>query len=334
MTEEINNRQVRSPVRNGGLGLILVLLLLAFLVFSFWYPRDDGQTYGDAALLEAQNFKSKVMHEIRAAYECTTKESKSKDTGLAVNSAALDRAKASGGAITFPATQEAAVAAGVPDTLSSALSTTAETTNLPVVHSSPTLPSGVINSNTAAPLPYSSASGTDPQQDAPLSVLAPAPNTPALAGIAPAPDSPQVGRSFQPYSVFSGEQEAFAGGYRPQSRQFSAPPERSDSARIQPGNFLLAARESIAWHHYQEGVLLYRQQLSDNPGDIDAYGELGNVLMFAQNYPDAAKNYYEAATRLLDAGLPEVAKPLLPVIERYEPSLANLLKQKAAQLDR
>jgi hypothetical protein len=331
MTEEINNRQVRSSVRNGGLGLILVLLLVAFLIFSFWYPRDDGRTYGDVALLEAQNFKSKVMRDIHVAYECTTKESKSKGIDLAVNSAALDGAKASGGALTFPATQEAAVAVGVSDTLSSSLSTAAEIANLPIFHTNPILPPGVINSNAAVPLTYSSASSATPQ-GAPLSV--PAPNRQALAGIAPIPDSPQTGQSFQPYPIFSGGQEAFAGSYRPQSGQFSAPPEGSEGASIQPDNFLLAARESIAGHRYQEGVLLYRKQLSDNPSDIDAYGELGNVLMFAQNYPYAAKNYYEAATRLLDAGLPEVAKPLLPVIERYEPLLANLLKQKAAQLDR
>jgi tetratricopeptide (TPR) repeat protein len=107
-----------------------------------------------------------------------------------------------------------------------------------------------------------------------------------------------------------------------------------DNLGEQPGLALLAARQAIAQHRYAEAMSIYRRQIAGNQDDIDAYGELGNLLWFTEHRQEAAQNYYEAATRLLDRGLREVARPLLPAIEQYEPVLASLLRQKAAQFDR
>jgi tetratricopeptide (TPR) repeat protein len=102
----------------------------------------------------------------------------------------------------------------------------------------------------------------------------------------------------------------------------------------QPGGALLAARQAIMQHRYPEAMAIYRRQIAGNPENIDAYGELGNVLWFTEHRQEAAQNYYEAATRLLDRGQLDVARPLLPAIEQYEPVLASLLRRKAAQFDR
>ena len=62
----------------------------------------------------------------------------------------------------------------------------------------------------------------------------------------------------------------------------------------------------------------------------DAYGELGNVYVTIGRFPEAAQNYYEAATRLVDAGHISSVARLMPIMERYEPMLAALIKEKIA----
>ena len=47
-------------------------------------------------------------------------------------------------------------------------------------------------------------------------------------------------------------------------------------------------------------------------------------------FPEAAQNYYEAATRLIDAGHLNAVASLMPVIQMHEPMLATLLNKKIA----
>lgn len=359
MTEEINNRQrqARSSPQSGSFGLVLVLLLVVLLVFSFWYPRDDGQTYGDVALLEAQKFKSKVIHKTRETYECATNGCKSKGADLAANSVAPpDVTKASENLITRPAVQEssAAIVASNLTDLPSIAPVISETTKLPDFRALQIIPPGETSKcSVVAPPPCADTSKAAPEAALalPLPALAqaapqihqgassvPAPfGTMALLNGAAIPDSSQNSKKIRPYPVSppSG-QDTFSPPHSSQQMQFSVPEKTApiNAPSVQSGIFLLAARESVARHRYQEAISLYRKQLSDNSGDIDAYGELGNLLMLFRYYPEAAQNYYEAATRLLDAGLPEAVRPLLPLIERYQPVLASWLKQKTAQLDR
>ena len=45
-------------------------------------------------------------------------------------------------------------------------------------------------------------------------------------------------------------------------------------------------------------------------------------------FSEAAQNYYEAATRLVDAGHVDAIAPLMPIMEKYEPMLATLIREK------
>jgi len=88
------------------------------------------------------------------------------------------------------------------------------------------------------------------------------------------------------------------------------------------------ARNSALAGRLNESIQAYHQYLSANPNDVDAHGELGNVYFHAGRFPLAAQHYYEAATRLIDVGQIKAAADLMPVIQKYEPRLANLLDRK------
>jgi LysM repeat protein len=336
MTKKINYGQAGFSIRNGHLGLILVLLLLALLVFSFWYPRDDGQTYGDVALLDAQEFKSKALQKVRGVYQCATQGCNCKVSDLVGNQLlATTGTTTNGGEIIPPPKQDPADVSN-----SSATTFTTEDQKLPVPHISPIFTPEIMN-NAASLTPYSNASsasqgttGTPPPaktapMELPFSVVTPS----AQVVMAPASRAtpPSAEQSPQAYSAVPSQKAPFVGTYQQQSGQPLFP--TADSS-YQPSRNLLAARQLLAEKRYQEAIAHYRKQLFENPDDVDAYGELGNMHLLTQHYVEAAQNYYEAATRLLDHGFPNIVAPLLPVIERFEPLLANLLRQKAAQNDR
>ena len=94
---------------------------------------------------------------------------------------------------------------------------------------------------------------------------------------------------------------------------------------------LATARKSALAGRPGEAIHEYLQYLASNPHDFNAYGELGNVYMKIGRYPEAAQNYYEAATRLIDARQINAIASLMPIIQMYEPMLANLLNQKIAR---
>lgn len=93
---------------------------------------------------------------------------------------------------------------------------------------------------------------------------------------------------------------------------------------------LAQARKSAQAGRMNESVREYLLYLTSQPNDVDAYGELGNVYMKMGRYPEAAQNYYEAATRLIDAGYLNAVASLMPVIQMHEPMLATLLNKKIA----
>jgi hypothetical protein len=93
---------------------------------------------------------------------------------------------------------------------------------------------------------------------------------------------------------------------------------------------LAQARKSAQSGRLSESVREYLRYLASQPNDVDAYGELGNVYMKIGRYPEAAQNYYEAATRLIDAGHLNAVASLMPVIQMHEPMLATLLNKKIA----
>lgn len=106
-----------------------------------------------------------------------------------------------------------------------------------------------------------------------------------------------------------------------------ATPIASDTTGV---DGLTQARNSAQAGRLNESVREYLQYLASHPNDIDAYGELGNVYMKIGRFPEAAQNYYEAATRLIDAGHLNAVASLMPVIQMHEPMLATLLNKKIA----
>lgn len=91
---------------------------------------------------------------------------------------------------------------------------------------------------------------------------------------------------------------------------------------------LVSARQAASAGRYLDSIREYRLYLDKHPNDGDAYGELGNVFYKLKRYPEAAQNYYEVATRLIDAGHRDAVLNLMPIIEQHEPLLAALLQEK------
>ena len=97
---------------------------------------------------------------------------------------------------------------------------------------------------------------------------------------------------------------------------------------------LSRARGSAQAGYFGESVREYRRYLASYPNDIDAYGELGNVYLKMERYPEAAQSYYEAAARLIDAGYFDAVAAMMPIIQTHEPMLASLLNKKMANAPR
>jgi len=94
---------------------------------------------------------------------------------------------------------------------------------------------------------------------------------------------------------------------------------------------LSLARKSAQAGRLDESVHIYLHYLTVSPHDVNAYGVLCNVYFRMGRFSEAAQNYYEAATRLIDAGQMNAIVSLMPVIQMHEPMLANLLNQKIAR---
>lgn len=330
MHETNNSGKTRPSTGTGSFGLILVLLLLALLAFSFWYTGPDGRTYGDAALQDAQEFTAKVVRKAKRVYHCAVQGCKNKPTQEAIapapatepeaNTMAQAATPATATEPTAPAATSPSAAASSPATTTAAAPATAEAAAPPVFRTNPILPPGVLSNSQAPKLP-AEAAGT------PLAAPTPEP-----AMLAPAPQNLSAPTTApQAYVPFSNPQVSVsnAGPVLP-----PATPAAVERAAQPVARQLLSARRSLQEHRYQDAIALYRKQLAETPDNIDAYGELGNTLLLVQRHQEAAQSYYEAATRLLDAGLADSAMRMLPVIEQYEPILAGLLRTKAARLGR
>jgi hypothetical protein len=166
----------------------------------------------------------------------------------------------------------------------------------------------------------------------PMAAAAPssAPNTPQ------AQQAPAIAPQAQPAPAQPGLPPAMP-VVRPDQR-----PTKGDDPRLaaerQPGQMaadkLQLARQAAAAGRFPQAVHEYLQYLTKHPDDADAYGELGNVYLTAGRFQEAAQNYYEVATRLVDLGQLAALPRLMPIIERYEPRLAVLIHQKIANRSR
>ncbi len=93
-------------------------------------------------------------------------------------------------------------------------------------------------------------------------------------------------------------------------------------------NTVAAARVAARDYQYGLAIRLYETYLDANPGDADAWGELGNVQIAVGRPYEAAQNYYQSSIRQLGRNRAPTIYPLLPIITRYQPALAIALRQR------
>jgi len=92
-----------------------------------------------------------------------------------------------------------------------------------------------------------------------------------------------------------------------------------------PQGTLDSARSAFARGDVSEAISLYQAILAQKPDDVDARGELGNVLLSAGRLQEAAEAYYDTAIRLARSGDSARARALVPVVRRNDPALADKL---------
>jgi len=99
-----------------------------------------------------------------------------------------------------------------------------------------------------------------------------------------------------------------------------------------PQGTLDSARSAFARGDVSEAISLYQAILAQKPDDVDARGELGNVLLSAGRLQEAAEAYYETAIRLARSGDSARARALVPVVRRNDPALADKLEAELKAL--
>jgi TolA-binding protein len=92
------------------------------------------------------------------------------------------------------------------------------------------------------------------------------------------------------------------------------------------------ARDAYASGDVDGAVAAYRAYLKQNPADVDAYGELGNVFYSVGDLDNAAHAYYDAASRLIEQKQMDRANELIPLVGQGNLELANDLTARMAQV--
>lgn len=96
---------------------------------------------------------------------------------------------------------------------------------------------------------------------------------------------------------------------------------------------LTKARQAFASGDVQGSINGYKELLAKDPEDVNAMGELGNVLYTTGRIPQATQTYFEAASKALDQNKPQVAETLLPVIMQSNPMLASQLQDRMFEME-
>jgi tetratricopeptide (TPR) repeat protein len=91
---------------------------------------------------------------------------------------------------------------------------------------------------------------------------------------------------------------------------------------------LSGARQAFAMGDLQGAINGYQAVLAQNPNDLNALGELGNVYYMTGWIHQATQTYFDAANKAIDQNRPDVAEALLPVIVRGNPMLASQLQDR------
>ncbi len=353
-----------EPVGNGGsrqfwLFLLLIVLIVALVVYDHGAVRN----YGQQAYSRAEHATHKAYKWAKNLYACGI-------PGCGPKSGSINSSPAPAGpgkvAATDPNTNSMPVApnasvastdsaAGAPDTpaappanLAAGDQTqTSGTVNYPAYPPYPAYPNYPpdasfgnkgFGSDFASP-GGPAAAETQPSPPAP-EVASSQPALPYLPPSPPRPPKPEAAPGKPEYPDYPAYPQNPSAALPPTMPPSAMAPSfrasRPDHLAAPNGNEpmgadgLAQARKSAQAGRLSESVREYLRYLTSHPNDVDAYGELGNVYVKMGRFPEAAQNYYEAATRLIDAGHLNAVASLMPVIQTHEPMLATLLNKKMA----
>jgi hypothetical protein len=96
---------------------------------------------------------------------------------------------------------------------------------------------------------------------------------------------------------------------------------------------LSTARKAFASGNLTGSLNAYRDAVAKNPGDVNAMGEMGNVLFRMGLIVPATQAYFDAASAALKQNNPQIALALLPVIMRTNPVLGGELQNRLFDLE-
>jgi|GEM_PF-3894443 len=350
-----SNQSVSSGgSRRTWLLLLLILLILVLLV----YDHGAAKHYGEQAYTKATRATHKVSNWARELYACGIPGCGPKSGNASTATVQTEPGKvavADQNTNVAPAAPSAEPAAGAADTQAPAPATAApgDQAQTPAGGNYPAYPAYPAYPNYPPDSSFgnqgSSVDSAPPS--GPASEMSPSPAAPAVASAPPAqpylqpltppkPSKPETapGKPEYPdYPAYPQHPSATTSPPMPPAA-IGAPPRapKSDQRPAPVANdaagadSLALARNSALVRRLGDSVHEYLRYLTAHPNDVDAYGELGNVYMKIGRFPEAAQNYYEAATRLIDAGQINAVASLMPVIQMYEPMLATLLNKKIA----
>ncbi|MDR3395779.1 MAG: hypothetical protein P4L70_12310 [Parasulfuritortus sp.] len=163
------------------------------------------------------------------------------------------------------------------------------------------------------------AAKPEPAKPVAAPLMMPTPPTP------PAPSAAAGGPAFPAYPAYPPYPTSVSSKSVPIETEAAKPAE-------DPNSPVMVARKAARERHYGAAIHIYDTYLDAHPNDADAWGEVGNVRLTAGRPREAAQNFYEAATRLIDQGRMGAVYPLLPIITQYQPQLAAILRQKMAKV--
>jgi hypothetical protein len=107
----------------------------------------------------------------------------------------------------------------------------------------------------------------------------------------------------------------------PAASQAAAAPAASEDQ-------LMKARQAYASGNVAASIAGYREILSKNPQDVNAMGELGNVLYTIGHTGEAARLFYGVALNAIQQGQLQQAEALVHVISEGDPTAASELEHR------
>lgn len=332
---------------SGSRKLLLVVLLVGLVAVLFFYDQGAAEHYVGKAYSKVGTASQKVVRWTSRVFDssapnCPAEPATASDASTAA--ANQSTARSTPGAVDVPAkaAQPATEVAAVDANSGTAPAPTGESAANPSAGTYPPGSWSSIPEHGSAPrivaaMPPSGLSAPPPSVPKPEAVIesstgpvAPPPAPAPLSSVAPA-EAPPVASAPRP-PIPAGSYPVRPSGSAP-LLEIPSPsrPTTSGAHGSLPEGGLAPARTAAAEKRVDDAIREYRKHLAANPNDTNAFGELGNVYLSAGRGAEAAQNYYEAATRMIDAGRIDAVAPLMPIIRRHEPMLYALLERKAAR---